>query len=179
MLDSLGMASKGMKNSGKIDSPRMLDGPIADAYAEALNAAEPIFVPIRTVADDRGWSIMNQLQGILSETGQINYSVMYPSVIKAWHRHKKQTDFWLCVSGHIKVGICREVDNHFWAMVIGQMHLGVVIIPPQLWHGAATVGDTSASLLYYVTETYDPHDPDEQRMPHDAIAEFSWQVEHR
>ncbi len=26
--------------------------------------------------------------------GDINYSFIYPGAIAAWHRHKKQTDFW-------------------------------------------------------------------------------------
>jgi dTDP-4-dehydrorhamnose 3,5-epimerase len=103
---------------------------------------------------------------------------MYPAVIKAWHRHQKQTDFWLCVTGHIKVGVYRD-DGRMWQMVTGQMCPGVMVVPPPLWHGASTIGDQPAGLLYYVTQAYDPASPDEERRPFDSVPGFSWSVDHR
>jgi len=148
------------------------------AYRECLEQNEPRFVPAAVFVDDRGWSIMNQLQGVLTPEGQINYSTMYPGVVKAWHRHRRQTDFWLCVSGHLKVGVHRD-DGRSWQAVVGEKRPGVVIIPPPLWHGAATVGHLPSGLLYYVTEAYDPRNPDEERRPHDSVEGFAWAVKHR
>ena len=122
---------------------------------------------------------MNQLQGALRPEGQINYSVQYPGVIKAWHRHKLQTDFWLCPNGHLKLGVYREEDGKLWTMVTGEQRPGVMIIPPTLWHGATVVGDRHAGLLYYVTHAYDPENPDEERRAWDSVAGFTWGVEHR
>src|SRR5688572_15092051 len=81
-----------------IQSPRVVPDLVA-AHAASLRDGERVFVPASIYADDRGWSIMNQFQGVLGAQGQINYSVMYPGAIKAWHRHKLQTDFWMCVQG--------------------------------------------------------------------------------
>ncbi|MEE9131583.1 MAG: hypothetical protein V3T84_16330, partial [Phycisphaerales bacterium] len=64
------------------------------AHQRAEAELEPVFVPISPYADDRGWSLMNLLAGAMSEQGQINFSMQYPGVVKAWHRHDKQTDFW-------------------------------------------------------------------------------------
>lgn len=153
--------------------------PIAEAYAQALQTIEPVFVPVSVHVDDRGWSLMNQLQGVLKPEGQINYSLQNPGVVKAWHRHQKQTDFWLCVMGHLKVGIHRESDRQSWLIVTGEHRPGIVIIPPPLWHGAAAVGPTPAGLLYYVTHQYDPAAPDEERRGHDTIEGFPWDVRHR
>jgi dTDP-4-dehydrorhamnose 3,5-epimerase len=161
----------------KIQSPRHWQGAdIAAAYAEACKAIEPIFVPCSIFADDRGWSIMNQFQGVLTGQGQINYSVMYPNVIKAWHRHHKQSDMWVCLLGHIKVGMHRESDGATWQIVIGEKKAGVLIIPPPLWHGAATVSHEPAGLLYYVTNAYDAKNPDEDRRGFDSIEGFPWYV---
>ncbi len=163
-------------------SPRTIPahaGPIAEAYAEALERTEPRFVPASWYADDRGASLMNLLQGVLCPEGQINYSVQYPGVVKAWHRHRKQTDFWLCLHGHLKVGVLRADDRASWMLVVGEKRPGVVVIPPPLWHGAATVGPTPAGLLYFVTRAYDPDDPDEERATPDGLGAFPWQVEHR
>lgn len=157
--------------------PRV-DGTVEEGYRRALAEGEPVFVPTAYFADDRGFSLMNQLQGVLSPKGQVNFSTQYPGVIKAWHRHKKQTDFWMCLRGHLKVGVWRETDNEAWVAVIGEKQPGTVIIPPTLWHGAATVGDEPAGLLYYVTETYNPAEPDEERAAFDALAAFPWTVQH-
>ncbi|MBL8758860.1 MAG: dTDP-4-dehydrorhamnose 3,5-epimerase family protein [Phycisphaerae bacterium] len=157
---------------------RAVSLPIADAFKAALEAAEPVLVPQAHYADDRGWSLMNQMQGVLAPQGQINFSVTYPGVIKAWHRHAKQTDFWIALTGNLKVGVHREADARSWMAVIGEKRPAVVIIPPPLWHGAATVGDTPAGLLYYVTHAYDPAKPDEDRRPFDSIPGFPWGVRH-
>jgi dTDP-4-dehydrorhamnose 3,5-epimerase len=159
-------------------SPRVAHGDPAAAYRGALEATEPVFISATLYADDRGWSMMNQLKGVLAPEGQVNFSVQYPGVIKAWHRHRLQTDFWICLTGHIKVGVHREEDGRSWLAVIGEKRPGVLIIPPTLWHGAATVGDTPAGLLYYVTRAYDPQSPDEERRPFDSIDGFPWQVRH-
>ena len=119
------------------------------------------------------------MQGVLDPKGQINYSVQHPGVVKAWHRHALQTDFWLCVMGNLKVGVHRDTDGRSWMAVVGEKRAGVVVIPSPLWHGAATVGPSSAGLLYYVTKEYDPAAPDEDRAAPDAFAGFPWSVEHR
>jgi dTDP-4-dehydrorhamnose 3,5-epimerase len=165
--------------SNAVQTPRSVEADIAEAFEQAKEAGEPLFVPARLFADDRGWSMMNQLSGVLRPEGQINFSKQYPGVIKAWHRHRKQTDFWICLEGHIKAGIHREDDGQSWQLVFGEKRPGVLIIPPPLWHGAATVGPTSAGLLYYVTHAYDPASPDEQRRAFDSVPGFPWTVEHR
>ena len=137
-----------------------------------------MLVPITPYADDRGWSLMNLLAGAMSAEGQINFSMQYPGIVKAWHRHDKQTDFWTCLVGQLKVGMFRESDGARWLAVIGEHRPAVLIIPPPLWHGAACVGPTPAGLLYYVTHTYDPVKPDEHRRPWDSIADFPWPPRH-
>jgi dTDP-4-dehydrorhamnose 3,5-epimerase len=159
-------------------TPRMLTLSLPEAHAAARDANEPVFVPGSVFTDERGWSLMNQLQGVMTPQGQVNYSVQYPSVIKAWHRHQLQTDFWIGLQGHLKAGIFRETDGKSWLIVLGERRPGVLIIPPTLWHGAATVGDTCAGLLYYVTHAYNPQKPDEERRAHDSVPDFPWHLRH-
>lgn len=159
-------------------APRVVNEAIPAAFEAAKAGNEPVFVPASLYTDDRGWSLMNQMQGVMRPEGQINFSVQYPGVIKAWHRHSLQTDFWICLQGHIKVGVHRETDSKSWLLVIGEKRPGVLIIPPPLWHGAATVGDTPAGLLYYVTHAYNAKQPDEERRAFDGVAGFPWGVRH-
>ena len=161
-----------------LEKPRTIEGSLVRAHEEALTTREPIVCKTNVFADDRGWSLMNQMRGVMSGEGQINFSVQYPGVVKAWHRHEKQTDFWLCCTGNIKVGVhCQERETS-WCIVTGEKNPCTVVIPPSLWHGAATVGHTPAGLLYYVTHAYDPKNPDEERMPFDGVDEFPWGVQH-
>jgi len=150
---------------------------LASAYAACCERVEPGFVAAELFVDDRGWSIMNQMQGILKPCGQINYSVMHPGVVKAWHRHHRQTDFWLCVLGRMQVGVHRD-GGRTWRTVLDPRRPGVLIIPPPLWHGTATLGDAECGLVYYVTRAYDHQSPDEDRRPRDSVEGFVWNPEH-
>ena len=163
----------------KLISIPVFDGPITAAHAAATGDGKPLLVSTPVYADDRGWSLMNLFQRVLTSDGQVNYSTMYPYVVKAWHRHQHQTDFWLCLHGHIKIGLYDQSTDTAWQAIIGEKRFGIVIIPPLLWHGLATVGPTSAGLLYYVTQAYNPTAPDEERREYDSIADFPWDVQHQ
>lgn len=163
----------------RIEQPTSFQGTIAQALQHAQELVEPVIVPVPVYTDDRGWSFMNQFQGVLGPQGQINFSLQHPGVVKAWHRHAKQTDLWLCLHGHLKVGVHRDRDDRSWMIVIGEMRPAIVVIPPTLWHGAATVGPTPAGLLYYVTHAFDPAKPDEERRAFDSVAGFPWDVQFR
>jgi dTDP-4-dehydrorhamnose 3,5-epimerase len=167
-----------MHSMRSLHKPTVWAGPIAQAEARAGAQREPLWVPAGTFVDDRGWSVMNLLVGAMSPGGQCNYSVQHPGVIKAWHRHGKQTDFWFCASGHIKIGVFDQESGRGWVQVVGERAPGVMVIPPPLWHGAATAGGERAGLFYYVTRAYDPADPDEERMAFDAVDGFPWSVRH-
>ena len=162
----------------KVQSPRVVRGAWKECHEDALRTREPVFVPIDIFTDDRGWSAMNLLSGVLRAEGQINFSLQYPDVVKAWHCHSKQTDFWLCAVGNIKAGVHRAEDQSTWMLVTGEKRPGVLIIPPGLWHGATAVGNQPAGLLYYVTHAFDPQNPDELRRPWDSIDGFPWGIRH-
>jgi len=171
-------AQRGGMDIVPINSPRVLEGSWAEAHELAIAQVEPVFVPVTPFTDDRGWSLMNLLAGVLRAEGQINFSQQYPGVVKAWHRHDKQTDFWCCLTGHLKAGVFRERDEKAWMIVMGEKRPGVLVIPPPLWHGASCVGPVPAGLLYYVTHRYDPAAPDEFRRPFDSVEGFPWATRH-
>ncbi len=161
-----------------LSKPAVWSGAIADAAGAAAQRREPLWAPASYYVDDRGCSLMNLLAGAMSPEGQCNYSVQHPGVIKAWHRHAHQTDFWMCLMGHIKVGVFDADSGRAWMQVIGEKSPGIMVIPPPLWHGAATVGGEGAGLFYYVTRAYDPKSPDEERLAFDAVDGFPWSVRH-
>lgn len=130
------------------------------------SVSTPGLMPLTTFVDDRGWSLMGLMAGVL-KGGQINYTLQLPGVIRAWHLHKRQTDAWCLLHGGLKAGIMTRDGEQRWIVCLGERNPAVLIIPPDLWHGAMTIGPTSAGLLYYVDHEYDPSQPDEHRQAHD------------
>ncbi len=154
--------------------------------------------------DDRGRSLLSLFDHLREIPGQINVSLMYAGVVKAWHRHMRQDDHWAVIMGNLKVGLFNTGDASLIAelrlagsapgegpvvsievpagagrtIYMGEHRAGVLRIPRGLWHGAVPVGGQDALLLYYVTQRYDPQAPDEQREPWDKFP-FKWEVDFR
>ena len=102
------------------------------------------------------------------------YSMTYPGIIRAWHRHLEgQVDFFVCPHGRIKIGVYDERENsptngELDTFVIGERNHKVVRIPGDCWHGFKSIGQKPAILINYPTELYDYENPDEERMPYDT-----------
>jgi len=99
------------------------------------------------------------------------YSLSYPGVIRAWHRHTRgQIDHFVCPSGRIKIGIyddrdCSDTRGEADTFVVGEHNQKVVRVPGDCWHGFKVIGDEQALLVNFPTALYDYDDPDEQRLP--------------
>lgn len=108
--------------------------------------------------------------------GQINISKTYPGVIRAFHRHLKQDDYWYIVSGQFEVALCDEQSNEAGEL-LELKYLGPgdsLRIKPPLWHGFRVLGTEVGILLYYVTNNYDPENPDEERAEWDTF--YDWKT---
>lgn len=139
--------------------------------------------------DARGWSL-NDIYNVVPQTPdsnwQINYSILYPGIIKAWHRHKHQDDYFCVLKGNAQVGIfsdkpdsegrLKAPEKHF----IGEMNPQVIHIKAGEWHGLTCVGDEPCGLLYLVTNKYNPEEPDEERASWENFApEGFWLPENK
>jgi dTDP-4-dehydrorhamnose 3,5-epimerase len=102
------------------------------------------------------------------------YSMSYPGVVRAWHRHRRgQIDHFACPKGRLKVGIYDDreespTQGELNTFVIGEHNQQVVRIPGSCWHGFKVIGHDSAFLLNFPTNLYDYDDPDEERLPPDT-----------
>jgi dTDP-4-dehydrorhamnose 3,5-epimerase len=120
---------------------------------------------------------------------QISRSVAYarggnpPELIKAWHWHARQWDYWDVVAGEAR---CVLVDlredsptaGRTQVVMLGQSSPRVLAIPPLVAHGYQVVSLRDVVLVYYVTEPYNLDDPDEGRIPwDDPRIGFDWRVE--
>lgn len=116
---------------------------------------------------------------------QISHTVTYPGVIKAFHWHKYQTDYWYCVVGNIRVGLVdirpgSPTEGVKMSVCIGEWSRRVIKIPPGVAHGYQVLGQQPAQLIYYTTKPYNPEQPDEERIAWDDPAlGFDWTIKNR
>ena len=108
--------------------------------------------------------------------GDINYSFIYPGAIAAWHRHKKQTDYWHVLRGSLKVGLYDERAKKLTFVYLHDGDRRTLVIPPFIWHGWRNLDPVETILSYYITEKYDAKNPDEDRAPVGSFGE-DWETE--
>jgi dTDP-4-dehydrorhamnose 3,5-epimerase len=114
---------------------------------------------------------------------QMNYSVVDANGhIKGLHYHLKQDDIWFFPppsKAKVVLYDIRKASPTFGrsqVLVAGGGQDLLVRIPPGVAHGYRPLTNP-CSLLYFVTETFDPEDPDEYRMAwdHPAVREL-WDI---
>lgn len=102
--------------------------------------------------------------------GQLSHSFMYPGVIKAWHIHKTQVDWWYVAKGDLKVALYDARKDSPTYKMINEFLVGdhgdtaVIKIPPGVAHGCKVIGG-KADLFYVTSKTYDTNE--EGRIPFD------------
>lgn len=126
---------------------------------------------IKRFADERGFfsEIMRvDWKDLLGEDNivQANFSITYPGVVRAWHRHKRgQTDYFVVLRGAAKICAYDDKTSELVEIISTEMNLQVVRIPGHYWHGFKAVGVEPVWLVYFVTRLYDYENPDEERRP--------------
>ena len=136
---------------------------------------------LKTHSDERGYfrELIRVTDDFFAEGfGQWSHSLMFNGVIKAWHLHRIQTDWWYVVSGVLRVGLCdMRPDSPSYKVVedflIGDLQAAQVVkIPPGVAHGCKTV-QGPVNLFYVTSHVYDPDD--EVRLPYDdPEIDFDW-----
>ncbi len=125
-----------------------------------------IFKDLVTHGDERGFfrEIIRRTDEFFAEGfGQWSHSLMYQGVIKAWHIHRVQTDWWYVGVGVLKVALYDarpESPSHreiMEAMMGDSQPARVLRIPPGVAHGCKCISGP-AHLFYITSTTYDPSD---------------------
>ncbi len=135
-----------------------------------------------TNTDERGFfrEIIRSTDDLFKEGfAQWSHSMMYPGVIKAWHIHKKQVDWWYVLNGVLKVALYdtradSSTNKEIMEIVMGDNHPAAILrIPSGVAHGCKCVLGP-ANLLYITSRIYDPSD--EGRIPYnDPKINYDWE----
>ena len=122
--------------------------------------------------DDRAQRFLNVFP--LKE-GQINISFINSTKhIVAWHKHEKQTDYWVCLKGSLKVGLATGHGSYSFEY-LSDKNPRVLEIIPGVYHGYKAL-EAGTILAYYVTRKYDP--TDEHRAEVGDFGE-NWDIENK
>ncbi len=136
---------------------------------------------LTTHSDARGFfrEMVRATESIVAEGfTQVSHSLMFPGVIKAWHVHPHQIDWWYVVAGDLKVALYDLRDASPTQGELQEVFLGdhyparLLKIPAGVAHGCKAISG-QAHLVYLTSGTYDP--AEEGRLPHDdARIGYDW-----
>ena len=130
--------------------------------------------PLKQIADDRG-SVLHMMRSdsdLFQQFGEVYFSEIHPGIIKAWKRHKKQTQNLTVPIHKIRLVIydarlSSSTHGKISEYEIGRPdHYKLIHIPPMLWYGFQTLGDQTAMIANCADQ---PHDPEEtESLPVDS-----------
>jgi len=123
--------------------------------------------------DERGFFceiIRNSDNFFQGKFSQLSHSMAHKGVFKAWHMHKKQTDWMYVTVGDIKLVLYDTREDSKTNRKLVEIFMGeksgrkVVKIPPGVAHGYK-ITNGPMHIVYVTDREYDP--ADELRIPHD------------
>ena len=142
-------------------------------------AIEGVFFSPRASIPTPGGPVLHLLKGNgLARLchGEIYFSEVWPGHIKAWKRHRLQTQHFAVPHGRLLLAIYDDRPNSPSRGVLLDLVLdrqtawGILRIPPGLWYGFAAIGQDAALICNCADQPHDPAEgektaPDDPKMP--------------
>jgi dTDP-4-dehydrorhamnose 3,5-epimerase len=139
--------------------------------------------------DDRGYflEVARFGQGLPAGfdpgTTQVSAALNYPGIIKAFHYHREQTDFWVPSAGMFQVALVdlRPESKTFGlknTLYVGKLRPWQILIPPGVGHGYKVIGSEPSVLVYVTNRFYNPADEGRIVHNHTDIA-YDWELQHK
>jgi dTDP-4-dehydrorhamnose 3,5-epimerase len=115
---------------------------------------------------------------------QVHVTTTQPGRIRAWGLHQRSTDRLFVVSGLVSFVVFDGRLDSPTAGALNEFKLsernpGLLVVPPNLYHGWKNIGTTEASIINMPSSQYDYDGPDALDLPYDAprateIVPFRW-----
>lgn len=125
--------------------------------------------------------ILRDDDGMLKKFGQSTMTVTHKGTIKGFHWHERQDDLWFVATGKIMIVLYdlrtrSKTSGQTEIIEAGADDYKVLMIPAGVAHGYKVVSDDPVLMFYHTTESYDPKNPDEKRIPYnDPKIGFDWE----
>jgi dTDP-4-dehydrorhamnose 3,5-epimerase len=121
--------------------------------------------PLQRHEDERGWfSEIVRASALPKPMRQANLSRSRQGVIRGLHYHERgQDDLFVCLEGMVRVVVLNRETGETETVDIGDDNFMALYVPGHHAHGYEALSD--CLFCYFVTEEYDPADPDEHGVP--------------
>ena len=113
---------------------------------------------------------------------QSTFSQVLPGVVKAFHLHYNQEDVWFILPcDRMLIGLFdarkdSPTYRHQMRFVMGAGRAQALYIPRGVAHGMANPYDKTANMIYFVNQCFNADEPDEHRLPWDALGSDFWEM---
>ncbi|MDX6513940.1 MAG: dTDP-4-dehydrorhamnose 3,5-epimerase [Gaiellaceae bacterium] len=124
-------------------------------------------IPLRRHEDDRGWFMeLARMSSLPKPIRQSNLAASRKGVIRGLHYHERgQDDLFLCLQGMVRVVVLDRETGETFTEDIGDENPVAIYVEGRNAHGYEAL--TDCLFCYFVTEEYDPENPDEHGVPWD------------
>src|SRR6476469_6696952 len=118
-------------------------------------------IPLQRFDDERGFFMeLMRARELPKPVRQANLARSRQCVIRALHFHERgQDDLFLCLQGTVRVVVLNHETAETFTEDIGDDNPVAIYVPGIHAHGYEAL--TDCLFCYFVTEEYDPADPDE------------------
>lgn len=122
-------------------------------------------IPLRKIPDERGM-IMHMMRSNdphFEKFGEIYFATAYPGVIKGWHLHTKQVQFYAVVVGMIKLVMYDDRPDsptykELMELFVGENNYQLVRIPTGVINGWKCIGTQTAMVANCATLPYEDNE---------------------
>ena len=142
-------------------------------------------IDLKKITDERGmiFHMLKNTDKHFQKFGEIYFSCGYPGVVKAWHIHKEMTLNYAVRSGQIKFVLFDDRKKSPTKGILQEIFISpenyhLVTVPPLIWNGFKSVGNTTAIVANCSTH---PHSDSEiSRLPFDdPKIPYKWDLTHK
>jgi dTDP-4-dehydrorhamnose 3,5-epimerase-like enzyme len=118
-------------------------------------------IPLRRYEDDRGWfQELVRSSTLPKQVRQANLARSRKGVIRALHYHERgQDDLFMCLEGMARIVVLNRETGETFTEDIGDDNPVAIYVEGRNAHGYEAL--TDCLFCYFVTEEYDPAEPDE------------------
>ena len=147
-----------------------------DLHATLINGV--VFRPTRPVPHEDGHvtEVARTSWGILGEPiVQVHVTTTLPGRIRAWGLHQRSMDRLFVVSGLVTIVVFdgrndSPTRGRVNVLTISERNPGLLLIPPNLYHGWKNIGTSEATIINMPDQMYDYEQPDALDLPWDSEA---------
>ncbi|MGE9986494.1 dTDP-4-dehydrorhamnose 3,5-epimerase family protein [Desulfovibrio sp. SGI.169] len=157
----------------------------ADAAARDVGIAGALFQPLAVIPAPGG-PVLRMLRpqspllpDFAGGFGEIYFSEVLPGAVKAWKRHRRQTQLFAVPRGLLAIVLYDDrpaspTCGALCELALGRPeHYGLLRIPPGVWYGFTALGEETALICNCADIPHDPAEG-ERRPPDDAGIPYRW-----